>query len=153
MWSRWVESVPGLVNVIQEVAKRHPKTLFLVKPHPLSQEKNIDQKHNVKNAVGFHYKDCLAYCDKVYVLNSGAGMQAMLWGKPTYIFGKSHYLFTRISKSVDNIQQAMDFVSDDFKVDMEKVLRFIYFLKFFFWSDVNLSQGAKKCRYETIRMI
>lgn len=153
MWSRWVQSVENFVKMIYILANHHPEILFVMKPHPVSKDKTIPLIPNVFNAINLHYKDCLAYCDKVYTINSGVGLQAMMWGKPTYVFGQSHYSFKDINKSIDDSDQAEFMLNDNYQVDMEKVYRYIHYVRFILWSDVDLSNGSTPCYYTRIRMI
>lgn len=152
MWSRWVQSVGGFTKIIYNLAAEKPGTLFVVKPHPLSQVKALSPKSNVCIATGLNYKDCIAYSDKVFVINSGVGLQAMAWDKPLFVFGKSHYCFPGIGKQVDNMEMAHEAVVEDIPLDHEKMLRYIWYLRHVLWSCVDLSNGAKNAHYTEIRM-
>jgi len=153
MWSRWAKSVANFLGMVQALARQHPNTLFLIKPHPLTPCKKVTVSDNIRNATALHYKDCLQYCDKVLVVNSGVGLQAMMWGKPTYMVGDSHYRIAGVNKTIATPEDMSLVINDNYRVDREKVLRYIHFLKFVFWSDIDLSNGVKQCKYIKIRMI
>lgn len=152
MWSRWVKDIPTFRQLVYELASKNPSSLFIIKPHPLSSDKNIVQTHNVRNAVNMNYKDCLYFCDRVFVINSGVGLQAMAWKKPTYIFGKSHYHFAGINQIVDNEKEMQCALTAQYIFNDELSLRYLYYLKFVLWSDCDLTNGAKQCKYLSIRM-
>ena len=151
-WADWIESVDKFVSTIYYLSTERRNILFLIKPHPLSQNKSYPDSQNVVNVNGLHYKDCIQECDKVYVINSGVGLQALMWQKPVYTFGLSHYQFSGMGRKVNNSLQALEYVDEKRFFDYDKMLRYIAYLKFTLWSDVDLSKGAKQCKWLNVRM-
>ena len=134
MWSDWTVGVDQFYHHICRLAKQHKDKVFLVKPHPLSKIK-VKSEDNLINVDKFHYKDCLAYCDKVITINSGLGCQAMAWQKPTIIAGRAWYHFDGINYKANNVQDISDLLQTNLMVDIPKSRRFLYFLKFELYSD------------------
>lgn len=133
-WSRWTGSVNAFYKTVQELARKYPNKTFLVKPHPLSNLK-VQTEDNIINVDKYHYKNCLAHCDKVLTINSGVGLQAMAWPKPTILCGKAHYQFDGLNYDGNSLEKVNELLNEDLTVDYEKALRFLYFLKFRLYSD------------------
>ena len=133
-WSDWVKGVKQFFKIVEQLADAFPDKVFMVKPHPLTHLK-FDTQNNVINVDSLHYKDCLAYCDKVLLINSGLGLQALAWGKPVIIVGKAWYNFEGMNYKATDFNNTIDLLYADLPVDMEKAKRFLYFLKFVLYSD------------------
>jgi len=144
-WSDWTEGVERFFQLVKWLAASMPDKLFLVKPHPLSKL-SFDAKDNVVNVSGLHYKDCLAYCNKVLLINSGVGAQAMAWGKPVIVAGRSWYQFDGINYKANNETDIIDRLITPLSVDKEKAKRFLHFLKFEFYSDCIQIKQPKSYR-------
>lgn len=134
LWSGWTEGVENFFRIVQQVAAKMPDKLFVVKPHPLSKLSFATQG-NIVNVGALHYKDCLTHCDKVLLINSGTGAQAMAWNKPVIIAGRAWYHFDGINYKANNLTDLMNLLTNPLSVDTEKAKRFLHFLKFEFYSD------------------
>jgi len=94
----WNSNV-GQLDAIRWVAKnaKSNNTLLVVKPHPVEDDAAfLLALMKLKNEVGFFLVggdlfQLLARCNRVATLNSTAGLEAMLIGKPTEILGNAHY--------------------------------------------------------------
>ena len=98
---------------------------------------------NIVVADSFHYKDCLEVADVVLTINSGIGLQAMAWRKPTVILGDAFYEFAGLNVKATSIDHLMTLLSSDLSVDQGKAARFLYFLKFKLYSDCLLTKSPR----------
>lgn len=85
-------NVKDFLLFIEKFAIAHPNYLFLVKSHPLDKIL-INESENLKCVDTYHYKDCIAMSSHVVCINSGVGLQTLVWGKPVFTFGKSYYTY------------------------------------------------------------
>jgi tetratricopeptide (TPR) repeat protein len=137
-WSDWVNNVEGFQKIIVALSKKNKDKIFIVKNHPLSHQNKMISHENIKIVDDFHYKDCIEYSDCIITINSGLGLQAMIWKKPVIIVGKAFYRFDNINVKVNDFDELHYSIQADIPIDYEKVKRFLYFLKFIFYSDCEL---------------
>jgi predicted glycosyltransferase involved in capsule biosynthesis len=131
--SGWVKNMNNLVNICEKIATDFKDWKVVVKPHPLDKT-NYKFKKCIK--INNHMKDILDYCDCVMTINSGVGLQAMMWGKPTIVLGEAFYQFDDINTKVNSVNDIYDNLNNLKYPDMNMVKRFIFYLKFRFYSDV-----------------
>jgi len=146
-WSDWVKDVDNFIDIIEKIARKTPDIVFLVKNHPIEKIKYQSKLPNVKIVDNFHYKDCLEYSDIVLTINSGVGLQAMIFEKPVIIVGEAFYYFKDINYKVLNKEELVYRLYNHKYPNKEKVKRFLYYLKFVFYSSVIIEQirlGATK---------
>jgi Capsule polysaccharide biosynthesis protein len=100
--------------------------VILAKKHPLETVRPVTGVTFVNDDT--HVKDLLELCDAVLLINSGVGLNSMMWFKPVLYVGDTFYGFEGINKKVTTPEEANKVLKDLFVVDEEKVLRFIYYL-------------------------
>ncbi len=102
--------------------------VVIVKKHPLEVEKRQTKLlHYVDDDT--HFKDLLALCDAVALINSGVGVNAMMQQKPTYYFGEAFYTHPEINQSVKSAEELIEQLREaPLAVNFEKVKRFISYL-------------------------
>lgn len=89
-----------------------------------------------------NYKDCIKYSDSVLCINSGVGLQAMMWQKPVILVGSAFYQFKGINYKASNKEDIVKLIHQSNIPDMEKIKRFIYFLKFKFYTTCIMDKHA-----------
>lgn len=132
-----IESMEHFCNIIDNLANELKKRnwVVVVKKHPL--EKEI---YNFKNAIivedNTNIIDCLEVANSVALINSGVGIYAMLMKKPCFIFGNAFYELSNVNYKITNlsINNIINNICSINKIDEDKMLEFIYFLKFKFYS-------------------
>lgn len=111
---------------------------FVVKKHPLSLkcEKNYNNLIFVPD--DSNLMDLIELCDAVVTLNSGVGIYAILTKKPCIICANAFYNFTGLTLQARNINELTKHIlmisQRKFNFDEEKALRFIYYLRYEFYS-------------------
>lgn len=111
------------------VAKKHPLTLNLHK----KAYQNIIFAPDDTNLL-----DLLEACECVLTINSGVGVYAMLAQKPCILCGESFYCFKGLNikvKDKEHLAESLKAIlRGEFIFDVEKSLRFIYYLRNEFYS-------------------
>ncbi len=133
LYSDWIGQYQNFVQLIHQLANENRDIIFLIKNHPVEKENKILEKNNIKIADNLHYKDCIAYCDILLTVNSSVGLQAMIWGKPVITLGKTFYNFENINYSAKTKEQISEIIKIAESPNMDKVRRFIYYLRFEFY--------------------
>ena len=121
-----------------------PEWKVLYKKHPV--EDDIDE---IPGAIAVHdvnVHDLLDLCHSVALINSGTGLYAMMYGKPLFVFGDSWYASKGLCVTVDQPNEAASLIKAGFEVDYEKVLRFLKYLRFDFYSFGEMV--TRRVRYE-----
>lgn len=154
LWSDWVKSVVNFQNIIRELADKNDDIIFLVKNHPVDKKNIMLPSKNIKIVDNYHYKDCIQYSDKVLTINSGVGFQAMMWQKPVITVGGSYYQFKGINYKANSEGDILDLIHRAEKPNMEKVRRFIHFLKYNFYTHCIMQKlEGNSSRPEKIKRI
>jgi len=148
LWSNWIENTTNFNILIKKLAQEYPTWLFLVKNHPIEKEDKYHINKETKNlriVDNFHYKSMIEYSDLILTINSGIGLQAMMWKKPVVIVGEAFYNFKDINQKVSSIYDIEAIINMFTKYpDMNKVKRFLYYLKYNFYSECILKNVKHK---------
>lgn len=117
-----------LQNVVKIQEALKDEWVVLVKKHPLEVERLYsDVLQYVDDDT--HFKDLIELSDAIVLINSGVGVISMMYQKPVFYFGKAFYSHPSINKEVKNAHEVVGYLKNDvFKVDFEKVKRFISYL-------------------------
>ena len=111
------------------VAKKHPLTLNL---HKKAYQNIVFAPDNT------NLLDLLEACECVLTINSGVGVYAMLAQKPCILCGESFYCFEGLNikaKDKEHLAESLKAIlCGEFIFDVEKSLRFIYYLRNEFYS-------------------
>ncbi|EAL3243744.1 glycosyltransferase, partial [Campylobacter jejuni] len=126
----------GFLDIINDIALKLRQThIFLVKKHPLglkiakSKYKNLNFIPNNTNII-----DAISFCDVVVTLNSGVGLYAMIMNKPCINCANAFYSFQGLNFQAHNSDELLRFLVSDLKINYDKVLSFIWYLKNNFYS-------------------
>jgi hypothetical protein len=149
-WADWVKSVDNFVKVIESIARNNSEYVFLIKNHPCEEEQYVPKLPNIKLVDSFHYKDCLAYSDIVVTINSGLGVQALFYDKPVILVGDAWYQSNFLNYKVLDKEELIYRLQNFKYPNKEKAKRFLYYLKFKFYSEcimeklrINASKPTK----------
>ena len=145
LWCDWVKSVKNFQNIVVNLAKDNPEYLFIIKNHPNEQYKYIVNEDNIKIADDLHYKDCIDHSDCVLTINSSVGLQAMMWDKPVIIVGKAFYQNNNLNRKAKNTEDIKSLVNNLVCPCKESVKKFIYYLKFKFYTTCVMEITGKNC--------
>ena len=140
LYSDWIGKLENLEPILKQIAQENKDIIFLVKNHPVERNYKINPATNIKIVDNFHYKDCIAYSDCVLTINSSVGLQAMMWNKPVITLGKSFYNFVDINRKAESKEEIVNFIKNPLIPNMEKVKRFIYYLKFMFYTHCEMEK-------------
>jgi len=122
-----------LKNIVEIQEKLKEDWVVIVKKHPLESIRLYEDKL-IYVEDDTHFKDLIELCDAVMLINSGVGVTAMMYQKPVVHFGKAFYSNESINKEVKTVDEAILHLNNIFKIDFEKVKRFISYLTEEFYS-------------------
>ena len=137
LWSDWVISMNNFKQIIEHISKTMNNVIFLVKNHPVEVEKMLESD-NIRIVDNYHYKDCIKYSDVVLTINSGIGLQSMMWKKPVIITGNAFYQHDSINRKANNIMEIKNLILNPKKPNWKSVRRFIHYLRFKFYTECNM---------------
>ena len=142
-----------LDNVVEVQEALKNEWVIVVKKHPLEVERLYSDKLLYVDD-DTHFKDLIELSDAVMLINSGVGVISMMYQKPVFHFGKAFYSHPSINKEVKNSNEAIKYLRDNnFKVDFEKVKRFISYLIEDFYSFGEFVTEQRKEKDGTLRTI
>jgi capsule polysaccharide export protein KpsC/LpsZ len=147
LWAGWSKNLKNFMSIIKDMADSNPDIDFVVKNHPIetSFKHNLMRvsSPNIKIADDIHYKDCIEYCDVVVTVNSGVGLQAMMWNKPVIICGDAFYQNKKINTKAKNMVHLDKCINHPKKPNFKCVKKFIYYLKYEFYCDCTMRKIRK----------
>lgn len=136
-FSGFIGSHENFVKTVIDISKKNKDILFIYKNHPLKKILN-QEFDNFINVDNYHFKSCLDVCDIVMCVNSGVGLQSMIYEKPALIFGDAFYEFDDINHKIKDVSQVQNLLrSENLTVNSNSMKRFIYWLNFEFYSNVD----------------
>ena len=146
-----ISNLHKFIQKIIKTSENNKDILFLYKNHPLEKNLSINTD-NLICADDFHFKACLDLCDLVLCINSGVGMQSMIYEKPCIIFGEAFYSFEGINYQFNESQDINKLIRKDLSFDIEKSERFLFWLNFQFYSNViwNSFKGINSSTLEKV---
>lgn len=146
LWADWVKDLFNFQDTISQIAKEKNDILFIVKNHPNEELRHhMLSSKNVKIVDDLHYKDCISYSDCVVTINSGVGLQAMMWNKPVGIVGKAFYQFDEINTKLNSEKDVLKFINDPKPPLYDCVLKFIHYLKFEYYCTCIMKSLGNNC--------
>lgn len=142
-----------LKNIVEIQEKLKDDWVVLVKKHPLETQRLYeDVLYYVEDNT--HFKDLIDLCDAVTLINSGVGVISMMYSKPVYHFGDAFYSYPYINKEVKTSDEVVKYLKkEEFKVNTEKVRRFISYLIDDFYSFGNFITEEKTMEDNSKRTI
>ena len=128
-----IDSYDKFRKRISDIATRlGPDWVVVYKKHPAEIDfASIDR---AVSAHGENIYDLLELATAVAVINSGVGIYAMMFGKPLLVFGDAWYSFEGLCQVVRPTDDPVALLNSEMPVDYERVLRFIHYLRFEFYS-------------------
>lgn len=146
-------SYSDYIGEVRKIAGLLPHGWKLVyKNHPLARE-----KYAIENAIAAdsaHINDLLELADAVIVFNSGTGLLAMAFEKPTFIYGRTFYGITGVNNVLQDADSFIGTVKSGLPpVDFSKVKRFYHFLTQKFYSFADVENTLKKQTEKSNRVV
>lgn len=131
----------GFLEIIDTLAKNFIKqdVVFIAKKHPLDSSLNKKAYNNLLFAPDdTHFLDLLQIAKACVLINSGVGLYALMMQKPCIICGGAFYACKDLNIEVKNKEELessiLSILNNGFKVDEAKMLRFLHYLIFEFYS-------------------
>lgn len=134
-FSGGIKNQNNFIKEIVRLSNVHKDVLFLYKNHPLQKNLTVTT-NNLICVDDYHFKSCLDLCDIVMCINSGVGLQSMIYNKPCVLFGDAFYAFTGINYNYHSLDCDNIFTTD-LHFDSDGAYRFLYWLQFKFYSNVK----------------
>ncbi|MDB4453084.1 glycosyltransferase [bacterium] len=136
----------NFVSLIKELSEVLPSGYRLAcKTHPLedqAEDVSCDWVDDV------HLYDLFAVASKVIVFNSGAGLQALVWGVPVITCGDAFYSNDRFVTSAGSCQELLSILSEEDEIlNGEYFYRFLHYLLVDYYSFGTFS--TRSVRLET----
>lgn len=140
-------------NIIDIQEKLKDDWIILIKKHPLETQRLYEDIFMYTDD-NTHFKDLIELCDAIVLINSGVGVISMMYSKPVYHFGDAFYSHPLINREVKSSGDVINFLEkEEFKVDFEKVKRFISYLIDDFYSFGNFITEEKVMEDDSRRTI
>ncbi|MCF7522101.1 glycosyltransferase [Neisseria sp. ZJ106] len=132
---KFIETVDSLAQKLMSKG-----WVVLCKKHPLETE-TPPLKYAKYVPDDTHFIDLLELADRVALINSGVGIYSMMLNKPTYIFGDAFYAHKEVNRTVpyligedEEIENLAKDIIQGFDVNNDKMLRFLHYLVYSFYS-------------------
>nr|VFJ56063.1 MAG: Capsule polysaccharide biosynthesis protein [Candidatus Kentron sp. DK] len=109
-----------------------PGWQVVYKKHPV--EDSVAPIDGAINADDANIYDLVEMADALVVINSGTGLYGMMFEKPVYILGQAWYAHAGLNISVTNPDSLAGQIAEGFAVDRERMLRFVHYLRYRFYS-------------------
>lgn len=129
----------GFIETVNDVVEKlNPHEWFIVvKKHPLeagfpSSMKQVDNMLLVDKE--YHIHDLISIANKIFLINSGVGLLAMLFRKPVIHMGEAFYSHPTINIHASDSQAVIKALESKFQVNEDDIVKFIYYLKNHFYS-------------------
>lgn len=116
--------------------------LVVYKKHPA--EDDLLPISGAVSANDTHVYDLLEICDAVALINSGAGIYGMMFGKPVYVFGDSWYSHPGLCRAVKRGEDPAKVIKEGFEFDFELMLKFIHYLRYEFYSFGSMTTRSTR---------
>ena len=117
---------------------------IVAKKHPLENE-----RPSLSGVVwaddDMHFKDLISISEAVLVINSGVGLQALLWNKKVIVAGEAYYNHPGLALHGAEVSEIKKILGDNnLQTDPEKVKRFVHYLRYRFYSFGEASVKVTK---------
>ncbi len=133
-------------NFINEIRKfidiSKDDCLVIYKNHPLTLNKIVFSGGFCVDE--YHINDILEICDCVTLINSGVGVLSIIYEKPVYYFGEAFYANPGLNGPAKDAQDLRNYLANEFKYDSIAALKFIWFLKFKFYSFARWDRQERR---------
>ena len=129
----------GFIETVNDVVEKlNPHEWFIVvKKHPLEAGFPLSMKQ-VDNMLlvdkEYHIHDLISIADKIFLINSGVGLLAMLFRKPVIHMGDAFYSHPTINIHASDSQAVVETLESKFQVNEDDIIKFIHYLKNSFYS-------------------
>ncbi len=122
-----------LTEINKKISRFNEDWIIVGKKHPLEVD---NPEINIKFAPDdMHINDLIAISNVVLTINSGVGILAMLFNKKVICTGESFYAHEGLASTITDCFEFFNEIEyDHCRLDYDKVLRFIYFLRNEFYS-------------------
>ena len=105
---------------------------IVYKKHPV--EDDLAPVPGAANGDAFNIYDLIEIADAMLVMNSGTGLYGMMFGKPVHIASDCWYADDRMNVPLTDPDMLSTAIRSGFILDYDRVLRFIHYLRFEFYS-------------------
>lgn len=129
----------NFIQTVNEVVEAlDPYEWFvIIKKHPLEPgfPKELKETNNMLLVDDeYHIHDLLSISNKVFLINSGVGLLAMLFRKHVIYMGDIFYGHPSINTHATNTIDIINIINSSFKPSEANIIKFIYYLKNKFYS-------------------
>lgn len=125
------------------VCKKHP---LEAESPTLAQARYVPDDSNIV--------DLVEMSDAVALINSGVGLYAAILGTPCYVFGDAFYINPALNRSVSTADEIRESIEGGlFSVDIQTVYRFIFYLRYEFYSFASPQTYSRTERDGSARTI
>jgi hypothetical protein len=114
----------------------------VVKKHPA--EESFEEIPGTIAAHHVHIYDLIEIADSIVVLNSGTGLLGAMAMKPVFTLGEAFYGQEGLCRRVGGEEDLAKAIASGFSPDREKLLRFVHYLRFHFYSFGQMEQRKTK---------
>jgi len=145
IFSHWIKSMKQLVTEVSKALGDNVEYCLIVKKHPLdSRNYNFNHLKNVFFVQDVNVKDLIEFSDALITVNSGVGLEALLYYKPVVCLGKavySNYGITIPARSREELRKALANLKEPNK---KKIHQFVYRLLDYYLDFPLHREGLQK---------
>ncbi len=128
-----IDSFDNFHNVVSRLPSQLAEQWCVVyKKHPVEDE--VSHVSGAINADEFNVYDLIEMADALVLINSGVGLYGMMFAKPVYILGDAWYKHEDMNVVVKDESSLASHINAGFVPDRNVVQRFIYYLRYEFYS-------------------
>ncbi|MCG2574276.1 glycosyltransferase [Acinetobacter sp. ME22] len=134
-FSGFSQNIANFISQIEKISEElnsqsETNYVFLLKKHPLETDyfNFSDSNHIGYVSDDTNFYDLIELSDLVMLINSGVGLNALAYLKPVLAFGNAFYAHAGLAKSVESIDDAIEFIKKPIVPEKEQVEKFIYHL-------------------------
>ena len=152
LFSEEGRSYKDFLGSLERLAVGLPRDwILLYKNHPLTLKKApIEAGICVDD---FHINDLLEACDSVSLFNSGTGLIAQAFRKPVIYYGRCFYAIDGVNWKFETVGRTVELLTALPQPDIEKIIRFYYYLCEEFYSFAKMEAGARRLNEQSMRAV
>jgi hypothetical protein len=148
--SGFAQSFDNFLDIVHRLSiKYESEYIFVVKPHPIDHTNlSVYEKRLPKcKFYVFDFRTILKPAKYVLLINSGIGLESLLYGKTVLVCGNTYYKHPRLNINVSKLEDIYNCLDgrSNFKLEKNDVNTYIYFLVKKYYSTSHEIKHADRC--------
>ena len=148
--SGFAQSFDNFLDIVHRLSINYESEyIFVVKPHPIDHTNlSVYAKRLPKcKFYVFDFRTILKHAKYVLLINSGIGLESLLYGKTVLVCGNTYYKHPRLNINVSKLEDIYNCLDgrSNFKLDKNDVNKYIYFLVKKYYSTSHEIKNEDRC--------